>query len=80
MSRLSPIEEPEAPVVRRTFRAEMVRSLAAGLAETALATFAILIAVREYDSGPMAKAILLSSYALGLVGSLFVVPLAVRAE
>ena len=72
-------EEPEASIVRRTFRAELVRSLAAGLAETALATFAILIAVREYDSGPMAKSILLSSYAVGLVGSLFVVPLAVRA-
>lgn len=67
-------------ILRRTFRAEMVRAVAAGMAETALATFAILIAVREYDSGPTAKAILLSSFAVGLIGSLFVVPLAVRAN
>ncbi|MCB1229165.1 MAG: MFS transporter [Verrucomicrobiae bacterium] len=68
--------EPSPEIVSRTFRVEMVRAVAAGWMETAMATFAILIAVRAFDSGPTAKAILLGSYAVGMIGSLFVVPLA----
>lgn len=70
--------EPTAAVISRTFRAEMVRAVAAGVIETAMATFVILIAVRAYESGPTAKALLLGSFAIGMIGSLFIVPLAVR--
>ncbi len=70
--------DPPTEIVSRTFRVEMVRSVAAGCTETAMATFAILIAVRAFESGPAAKALLLGSFAIGMIGSLFVVPLAAR--
>lgn len=60
--------------VRRTFAAEAIRACAAGVIETALATFAIFLVVTQFDSGPAIKALLLASPAFGLLGSLLVVP------
>ncbi|MEC5126701.1 MFS transporter [Verrucomicrobiales bacterium BCK34] len=62
----------------RTFAAESVRAVAAGFIETGLATFGILIAVARFDSSPVVKSILLGSPALGLLASIFLVPLVSR--
>ncbi len=62
----------------RTFAAESVRAVAAGFIETGLATFGILIAVARFDSAPVVKSILLGSPALGLLASIFLVPLVAR--
>lgn len=69
----------ETLAIRRTFAAEAVRAIASGVIETALATFAVLIAVNRFESGPLTKSLLLACPALGLLGSLVIVPLAVRA-
>ncbi len=69
---------PESRIVRTTFVAEAVRAVAAGIQETALATFAILIAVRHFGMGPAPKAVLVGCMAIGLLAGLFVVPLVAR--
>ena len=68
----------DQPRVRRTFVPEMIRAVSAGVIETALATFAVLIAVTKFDSEPAVKSLLLACPAIGLLGSLAVVPLVVR--
>ncbi|MEM9017883.1 MAG: hypothetical protein AAGC68_12790, partial [Verrucomicrobiota bacterium] len=70
--------DPHPDRIRRTFWAEAIRAVSAGVIETGLATFAVLIAVNRFESGAAVKALLLASPALGLLGSLVVVPLAVR--
>lgn len=65
---------------RTTFRLELVRAACAGTIETILATFAILIAVTRFDSSPSIKALILAAPAVGLLGSLIIVPLAVRSK
>lgn len=60
--------------IRRTFAAEAIRACAAGVIETALATFAIFLVVTRFDSGPAIKSLLIASPAFGLLGSLLVVP------
>lgn len=70
--------EPSKNVFQRTFAAEAIRSIAAGVVETSLATFAVYLAVTRFQSGPAIKALLLGSPALGLLGSLLVVPLVIR--
>ncbi|MDF1826225.1 MAG: MFS transporter [Verrucomicrobiales bacterium] len=70
--------EPHRHLVRRTFIAEAVRAVSAGVIETALATFAILIAVNQFQSGAGLKSFLLASPAVGLLGSLLIVPLVVK--
>lgn len=70
--------EPHRDLVRRTFTAEAVRAVSAGIVETTLATFAVLIAVNQFQSSPALKSFLLASPAVGLLGSLLVVPLAVK--
>lgn len=70
--------DPESQIVSQTFRAEAIRALATGIQETAFTTFAILIAVKHFSLGPSAKAAIISSLALGLIGGLFVVPLIAR--
>lgn len=73
-------DEPEAgaPPVRSTFLPEAIRAVAAGVIETALATFAVLIAVTQFQSGPALKSFLLACPAVGLLGSLWAVPLVIR--
>lgn len=73
-------DEPhaDAPRIRRTFIPELIRAVSAGVVETALATFAVLIAVKQFDSGPALKAFLLACPAIGLLGSLVVVPVVIR--
>ncbi len=63
----------------RTFAAESIRAVAAGLIETGLATFGILIVVARFDSSPVVKSILLGSPALGLLASIFLVPFVARS-
>ena len=73
-------DEPaiDAPPIRHTFLPEAIRAVAAGVIETALATFAVLIAVTQFDSGPALKSFLLACPAVGLLGSLWAVPLVIR--
>lgn len=73
-------DEPEkgAPSIRATFLPEAIRAVAAGVIETALATFAVLIAVTQFQSGPGLKSFLLACPAVGLLGSLWAVPLVIR--
>ena len=71
---------PHSFLVRRTVGAEAVRAFAAGVIETAFATFAVFIAVTVFESGPAVKSILLASPALGLLGSLVAVPLVSRLK
>jgi len=74
----------EPPISRRrlrsTFVAESIRAVAAGVIETALITFAVLIAVTRFESGAAVKSLLLASPALGLLGSFLVVAFAVRCR
>ncbi len=67
-------QHPEPRTVRLTFGAEAVRAVATGIQETAFATFAIVIAVKAFSLGPTGKAMLLSSFALGMLGGLFLIP------
>lgn len=71
---------PELPLVQRTFAAESLRAVCAGVLETALATFTVFIAVTVFESGPVTKSILLASPAIGLLGSLVAVPLVARTR
>lgn len=70
--------KPHRDLVKRTFLAESVRAVSAGIIETALATFAVLIAVNQFQSSAALKSFLLASPALGLLGSFLIVPLAIR--
>jgi len=64
----------------RTFRNELWRSLPAGVLDTLTATFGMLVAVRVFHMGPMAKAAFLAATSGGMVTSLFVVPLLLRSR
>ncbi|SKA91778.1 hypothetical protein SAMN02745166_01786 [Prosthecobacter debontii] len=64
----------------RTFRNELWRSLPAGVLDTLSATFGMLIAVRVFHMGDMAKSIFLSATSSGMMVSLFVVPLLLKAR
>lgn len=61
-----------------TFRWELVRAATTGVLETALLTFAVLIAIEAFQSGASVKAFLLGSQSLGLIASLFVVSIVVK--
>jgi len=65
-------------VVDATFRWELLRAVTSGILETALLTFAVLIAIEAHQSGAGVKAFLLGSQSLGLIASLFIVPLVVK--
>jgi MFS family permease len=65
-------------ITQRTFRTENLRSLPAGILETLTTTFGMLIAVRVFDLGSLAKSVFLSSTAGGLMISLVVVPVLLR--
>ncbi|MEM1296321.1 MAG: MFS transporter, partial [Verrucomicrobiota bacterium] len=62
-------------ITTRTFRWEAMRAASSGILETAFLTFALLIAIEAFESGNTTKAFLLASGPLGLIATLFVVPL-----
>jgi MFS family permease len=49
----------------RTYRYERLRAVASGIAETASTTFLLLIAVRWFDAGPLAKGLIAAGSGLG---------------
>lgn len=63
----------------RTFRNELLRSIPAGVLETLTTTFGMLIAVRVFDAGKLAKSTFLSATSAGLMLSLFLVPVLLRS-
>ena len=56
-----------------TFRYEALRAIAAGIVETASTTFLVLIAVRWYEAGPLAKGLVAAGSGLGYVISPLIV-------
>ena len=68
--------DPSPDITQRTFRIELVRSIPVGVLETLLGTFAVLFVLRIYQAESDTEKIwLLGSSQLGLVASLFLVPL-----
>ncbi|MGF1657593.1 MAG: MFS transporter [Verrucomicrobiales bacterium] len=65
---------------RETFRLELFRAPATGILETAFATFMLLVAVRYFESGPTAKALLNVGNAIGLLLSPFAVSFVLRRQ
>jgi hypothetical protein len=63
---------------RITFRQERWRSLFAGIIETAGNTFLLLIATRQFDLGPIGKALIAAGTSVGLLLSPLMVSLARR--
>ena len=59
----------------RTYYYELWRAGSAGVLETAGTTFLLLIAVRFYEAGPMAKALVAAGGSFGLMLSPLVVSL-----
>lgn len=56
-----------------TFRYEALRAVAAGVVETASTTFLVLIAVRWFEAGPLAKGLVASGAGLGYIISPIIV-------
>lgn len=75
---MTPPKEGEG-LARRTFALERKRAVAGGVLETAAGTFLLLVAVKAFDAGAVAKALLASGGSAGLLLSLFVPGLAARA-
>jgi hypothetical protein len=64
----------------RTFRNELLRSIPAGVLETLGGTFGMLVAVRVFAAGDLAKSTFLSASSGGLIASLVIVPLLLRMK
>jgi MFS family permease len=62
-----------APRTQLTFRYEALRAIASGIVETASTTFLVLIAVRWFEAGPLAKGLVASGAGLGYVISPMIV-------
>ena len=69
---------PREGEARRTFLLDTIRALPAGCVETMGMTFAVLIAVRVFDTLPWVKAAIVAAPSTGLLLSLFVVQLVRR--
>lgn len=65
---------------RLTFRNEVCRSIPAGVLDAMASTFGMLIAVRVFHLGQLEKSIFLSATSGGLMTSLFVIPILLRAK
>jgi MFS family permease len=72
--------QPTLDATRRTFRNELWRSVPAGVLDAMASTFGMLIAVRVFHLGQVEKSIFLSATSGGLITSLFVIPLLLRAR
>src|SRR5512144_2356742 len=59
----------DATRLRLTYRAELWRAVTAGILETAATTFLLLIAVRWFAAGPVAKALVAAAGSIGLLVS-----------
>lgn len=70
----------EQETTTRTFRNELLRSVPAGVLETLGSTFGMLVAVRVFAAGDLAKSTFLSASSSGLIASLFIVPLLLRSK
>ncbi len=77
--RIARVDEADA-ITSRTLRNELWRSLPSGVIDTLTATFGMLIAVRVFHMNDVAKSVFLSATSGGMVASLFVVPLLLRAR
>jgi MFS family permease len=64
---------PVPSVTLRTFRYEALRAIATGIVETANTTFLVLIAVRWFDAGPLAKGLVAAGAGLGYIISPIIV-------
>ena len=71
---------PQEHATRQTFHNELWRSLPSGVLDAMSSTFGMLIAVRVFHLGHVEKSIFLSATSGGLITSLFVVPLLLKAR
>ena len=69
---------PRADRTALTYRAEKWRAVFTGVLETAQTTFLLLIAVRWFQAGPTAKALLVAGQSIGLICGPLVVNLTQR--
>ncbi|MCO6429525.1 MAG: MFS transporter [Deltaproteobacteria bacterium] len=67
--------DPERQI---TFKYEKLRAIGSGILETASVTFLLLIAVRHFDAGPTAKALVAASTSIGFLLSPIAVNLVER--
>ena len=77
---MRPAAMTEQETTTRTFRNELLRSVPAGVLETLGSTFGMLVAVRVFAAGDLAKSTFLSASSSGLIASLFIVPLLLRSK
>jgi MFS family permease len=75
---MRPAEMTKQETTARTFRNELLRSIPAGVLETLGGTFGMLVAVRVFAAGDLAKSTFLSASSGGLIASLVIVPLLLR--
>jgi len=70
----------DSPRTRTTYRHELWRAIAAGILETAGATFLLTIAVKSFHAGAFAKAVVAGAGSLGLLVSPAVVSMVTAAR
>lgn len=70
--------EPDAATIRRTFRWDLLRGSCQGILETVQQTFALVIAIRYFETSETLKPYLTAGTGLGLMLGPFLVPLLAR--
>ena len=63
-------------ITRKTYLFDRLRSIASGVIDSAASTFLLLIAVSAFDAGALAKSFIAASGNIGMLLSLWLVPLA----
>jgi len=76
----APARIPDSLRTELTYRYDRLRAMAGGILETAGTTFLLLIAVRVFDAGPTAKALIVSGGAIGHILSPFAVAIIERGR
>ena len=62
-------------IQRQTLQLDSARAIPQGFLETLPTTFAVLIAIRVFDAGSLAKSVIVSALGVGLLLSFLIVPL-----
>jgi len=63
-------------ITRKTYLFDRLRSVASGVIDSAASTFLLLIAVKAFDAGTLSKSFIAASGNIGMLLSLWLVPLA----
>ena len=71
---------PDDQTTALTYRYDRLRAIPQGVIESASTTFLLLIAVKAFDAGPTPKALIAAAGNIGLLLSLWLVPLVERSR